>query len=162
MIINDMTINDMTINELILNDDLAVYGEPYFRFWTLTVIDAMGLLGTETDGDLQRLCQLLLDHHNGFGVKSEEVERIRQEIVRLRGAAFWGEETPLGLKYRCLNAIASSRVQRLANIHQSWQYGLVTAFQTINFQGDKDEALIDLVQQNAAKYGVDLYVNSEA
>lgn len=150
----------MTIDEFLIDDiSPEAYGEPNFLFWTQTVIDAMALLGPETDSDLQRLCQLLLDYYSGFDVEPKAIEDIRQEIVCLKGVSFWGETTPIALKYRCLNAIASSRAQRLDDIHQSWQYGLVTAFQIVNLQGDKDEALIKLVQQNAAKHGVDLYAN---
>ena len=151
----------MTVTELLLDDDLVVYSKPYFLFWIITAIHAMTFLGPETDIDLKRLCQLLLDHYHELGVDSQAIDGIRHEIVRLRGINFWGETTPLALKYRCLNAIASSRKQSLDDIH-SWQYGLVTAFQIINFHGDKEEALIDLVRQNAAKYGVDLYAGKSA
>ena len=139
--------------------DEKAYGEQNFRFWVQPVVDAMTLLGPETDSDLERLAQRLLGYYAGADINAQEIDGIRHEIVRLRGIAFWGEAMPLGLKYHCLNAVASSREINRAAGYASFQYGVATALQTINFQHDKDQSLIALIQSNAAREQVDLPAN---
>ena len=147
----------MTADGCIL-DDLpeSVFGEHNFYFWVRCVIDAMDLLGPETDDNLKRMCQSLLDYHSGADVASETIDGMTREIVRLGVDTSWKNTSPLGLKYRCLWAIASSRKRNLADLYD-WQYGVVTAFENLNLHGDKDQALNVLIRGNALKYGIDLH-----
>ena len=154
----------MTLDEFLIEYlDEQAYAEPNFRFWVQTVVDAMTLLGPDTDSNLEYLTQRLLDYYDGTDVSSEDIDGkngINREIGRL-GITSSKNMSPLADKYRCLWAIAFSRERNLENLYD-WQYGIVTAFQTINLQDDKDEVLMELVQQNAAKYGVDLYAGKTA
>lgn len=134
----------------------SVYEERNFYFWVRTVIDAIDLLGSETDDDLKRMCQSLLDYHAGADVASETINGMTREIVRLGVDTSWKNTSPFGLKYRCLWAIASSRKRNLADLYD-WQYGVLTAFENINLHGDKDQALNALIRGNASKYRVDLH-----
>src|ERR1051325_1703363 len=146
----------MDISEFLIdNVGEQAYGQPGFYFWIRTVIDAMDLLGPVTDPDLERLCRLLLDYHSGGQVGSEVIDGIRGEIKRL-GFTYGKGRTPLDLKYRCIWNIANSRERNLADLYD-WQYGIVTAFQNINLDGDKDQALIALIRGNASKSGMDLH-----
>lgn len=149
----------MTPDGSILDDvPESVFGEHNFYFWVKCVIDALDLLGSETDEDLKRMCQLLLDYHTGADVAPETIEGMRREIVRLGVDTSWKNTSPLGLKYRCLWAIASSREMNLADLY-NWQYGVVTAFENINLHDDKEkeQALNALIRGNASTYGVDLH-----
>lgn len=153
----------MTIDEFLIDYlDEQVYAEPNFRFWVQTVVDATALLGPDTDSDLERLILRLLDYHAWAEIDPEEIDGIRHEIVRLRGVAFWGDATIIALKYRVLNAIASSRGYNLAAGCANFQYGIVTAFQNTNYHGDKDQALIALIQSNAARDKIELFVNKNS
>jgi hypothetical protein len=145
----------MTIDEFLQNLPEKAFDHPNFYFWIRNVIDAIGLLGPETERDLERYSRLLLDHHSGVDISEGVLEDIRHDIVRTRGRGFWRDDSVMGLKYRCLNAIASTRDQNLADLYD-WQYGIVTAFQLINLDDRKDRALIDLIREHAQQYGVDL------
>lgn len=150
----------MTIDEFLIDYlDEQAYSEPNFRFWVQTVVDAMALLGPDTDRDLERLTQRLWNYHAGTDVEAQEIDGIRHEVVCLRGVAFWGEATAIALKYRVLNAIASSREYNLEAGCDSFQYGIVTAFQNINYDYKKDQALIALIQSNAARNKIKLLAN---
>ena len=146
----------MTTDRFILDDiPESVFEERNFYFWVKCVVDALELIGPGTDSDLENMSRQLLDYYGAGDVNTETVEQIPREIVRLRGVGFWNDDTPIGLKYRCLWAIASSRERNLADLYD-WQYGVVTAFDNINLGGDKDQALNALIRENASKYGVDL------
>lgn len=147
----------MTISEFLI-DHLPekAYDQPNFCFWVRTVLDAMALLGPDSDDGLDRLSGLLVDYHSGADVAREDVEGVSREIVRLGVDTSWRNETPLGLKYRCLWAIGGSREQHLADLY-NWQYGVVTAFNNINIRHDKDQVLIGLILGNASRYGADLH-----
>lgn len=78
--------------------------------------------------------------------------------MRLRGAGFWRDDSPIGLKYRCLYNLAYSREENLADRYY-WQYGVESSFGLINLASDKEkeQALNALIRENASKYGVDLH-----
>ena len=145
--------NDVSILD---NIPESVFEERNFYFWVRCVVDAMELLGPDTDEDLKRMCQSLLDYHAGADVAPEIIDGMTCEIVWLGVDTSWKNTSALGLKYRCLWAIASSRERNLADLYD-WQYGVVTAFENINLHGDKEQALNALVRENALKYGVDLH-----
>ena len=153
----------MTLGEFLIDDiSSQAYGQPNFLFWVRTVIDAMTLLGPETDADLERLTKRLLSYYVGADISPEDIDGtngINREIGRL-GITSWKNQTPLAAKYRTLWAIAFSRERNLADLYD-WQYGVVTAFQTVNYHNDKDQVLIELVRSEAAKYGIDLYAGKE-
>ncbi len=140
-------------------DDLpeSVFEERNFYFWVKCVIDALDLLGPETDSHLEEMSRLLLDYYGGADVSAEAVKQILREIVRLRGVGFWRDDSPIGLKYRCLYNLAYSREENLADLYY-WQYGVESSFDLINLSNDneKEQALNALIRENASKYGVDL------
>lgn len=98
-----MTLDTYLIDEL----DPSFFEEAYFAFWVGLVLDAMAWLGPETDPKLERLSALVLQTYSGDEAASQALQTLPQEIVRLRGVGFWRDSSPLGLKYRCLNAIGS-------------------------------------------------------
>ena len=152
----------MTLDEFLIDDiSPQVYDAPNFLFWVETVVDAMALLGPDTDANLERLTKRLLNYYSRANITPEDVDGIRHEIVRLRGAIFWGESSPIALKYRVLNAIASSREHNLSSGYEAFLYGITTAFQNINYYRDKDQVLIDLIRRSAATYRVDLMAGKE-
>ena len=151
----------MTISEFLIEDiSCRAFDGCNFLFWVRTVIDAMKLIGPETDSNLERMSKLLLDYHAGTDVTPEEVDGIGRKIALLRGVGYWRDDSPIGLKYRCIIAIASSREENLNDLYY-WQYGIVTAFDLINLHDDKDQALISLIRENASKYGVNLYEKND-
>ena len=123
----------------------------------------MALLGPDTDKVLERMTQRLLDYHLGIHIDIEDIDG-KTGIARELGAKrlnYWRDNTPLGLKYRCLSSIASSRERNLEDLYD-WQYGIVSAFQSINFYEDHDQVLIALIRRNAARDKVNLFEKSEA
>lgn len=148
-----MTLDDFLVEHL----DRQAFDPPNYLFWTRTVCAAMSLIGLETDPDLERMIRQVLDYHAGTGGDADAIDNIRHEIVRLRGLAFWGDADSLGLKYRCLNAIACSREWVLARGYDEWQYGVVTAFQLINHHHDKDGLLIQFIRESARTQDAELY-----
>ncbi len=149
----------MTTDEFSLsNFNDGAFEERNFYFWVKCVIDALDLIGPETDSHLENTKRLLLDYYGAANVSPEAVKQISREIVRLRGAAFWRDDSPIGLKYRCLYNLAHSREENLADLYD-WQYGVESSFDLINLSNDKEkeQALNALVRENASKYGVNLY-----
>ena len=149
----------MTTEEFSVNDiNYHLFEERNFYFWVKCGIDALDLLGPETDGHLENIKRLLLDYYGSVDVSPEVVERIPSEIVRLRGVGFWRDDSPIGLKYRCLYNLAHSREENLADLY-NWQYGVESSFDLINLANHKDreQAPDALIQENASKYGVVLY-----
>src|SRR5690349_893431 len=106
----------------------AVFTRSYDAFWVGTVILLIDLLGSDTEPDLETLKRKLLDYHAGLDVSPDEIEDIPHEILRLRGPGFWRGTSPLGLKYRCINALASSAEQN-DDDRYNWRYGVTTALQ---------------------------------
>ena len=147
---------NMTLFEFIM-EHLSYKAEnpPNFLLWVRSVLGAMVFLGPDTDADLERLTKELLGYHSGADIPGVRIDSIRKEIVQLRGGQFWSDESVLGLKYRCLNAIATSRETSMADIGE-WEYGVVTAFDIINMHHDKDQFLIEFVREQARDQGVDL------
>ena len=129
---------------------------PNFGFWIRTVVEAMAFLGPETDADLEGMSKLLLDFHSGADIDLKIINRIRHEIYALRGPAFCYDTTPLGLKYRCLNAIADSGQKSLSHT-DALEYSFQVAFWFINHNNNLDQELIALIQESASKYGVSLF-----
>lgn len=147
----------MTLDEFLLDDiNPHAFGERNFYFWVRNVIDALALLGPETDINLESMSNLLLDYHAGGNVSLKSVKEIPGIIHQLRGDNCSQDNSPLGRKYRCLSSIASSREENLADLYD-WQYGIVSSLGLINLYHDKDQALIALIRENASKYGVDLH-----
>jgi len=142
----------MTIDEFLIEHlEPTLFEEPYFYFWVKTVLEAMELLGPETDDDLNRLRHLLLEYYTTDNIPAERIDDIPHEIVRLRGVSYWNDTSPLGLKYRCLNAVGSSIEANRADL-DNWQYGIVTAFQLINLDQNKDRILIERIREGVSKY----------
>jgi len=149
----------MTVDE----DDFLLachnaFEERTFHFWVKCVIDALALLGPETDSHLEEMSRLLLDYSSGIDVSSGAIEQIPREIVRLRGVGFWRDDSPLGLKYRCISNLAHSREKNLEDPYYWWGYALQSSFDLINLNDDKEkeQALNALIRENALKYGVDI------
>lgn len=156
---SDEAETDMTPDGFILdNISESAFEERNFYFWVRCVIDALDLIGPETDSHLEEMSSLLLDYYGAADVSPDAIERIPREIQRLRGITYWRDNSPLGLKYRCINNLAYSREKNLEDIYY-WQYGLVSSFDLINLDNDKEkeQALNALIRENASKYGVDLY-----
>jgi len=150
---------DMTTEGSILDDiPESVFEERNFYFWVKCVVDALDLIGPETDSHLENMIRLLLDYYGATDVSPEAVERIPREIVRLRGITYWQDDSPIGLKYRCINNLAHSREKNLEDLYY-WQYGLVSSFDLITLDDDKEkeQALNALIRGNASKYGVNLH-----
>lgn len=149
----------MTPDGFILDDvSESVFGERNFYFWVRCVVDALDLIGPETDDHLENMIRLLLDYYSGADVSPEAVEQIPREIQRLRGITYSRDNSPLGLKYRCINNLAHSREKNLEDLYY-WQYGLVSSFDLITLDNDKEkeQALNALIRENASKCGVDLH-----
>ena len=140
--------------------DERAYHQPNFYFWVRTVCEAMSFVGPETDADLEGMIRQLENHHAGHGVAADVVDKMRDQVVRLRGARFCADTTSLGLKYRCFNAIADSREQNLADL-DNWQYGVRIAWQTINFYDDKDQELIQFIRHRAKEQKIELYEKND-
>ena len=147
----------MTLFEFIM-EHLSYKAEspPNFLLWVRSVLGAMVFLGPDTDADLERLIRELLDYYSGADIPGVRIDSIRREIVKLRGVQAWEDESTLGLKYRCLNAIATSREANMADIGE-WEYGVVTAFEIVNTHHDKDQFLINFIREQAKDQGVDLH-----
>ena len=140
------------LDDYFLSLDERFFSRRYDAFWVRTVLDLMGLLGEETDADLDRLIGTLRGYYKGTGVSGAEIDDVPHEIVRLRGPGFWRDDAALGLKYRCLNAIASS-AEKNDGDPDDWQYGILTALQLINLDQTKDEAIAARIQNGLA--GID-------
>ena len=136
--------------------DERAYDQPNFLFWVRTVCEAMSFLGPETDADLKDMLRQLQDHLAGAEVAAAVIDEMRRRIVRSMTINECEPASPLGLKYRRLNAIADSRERNLADLYD-WQYGVVTAWQIINLRDDNDQALIQFIQQRAKEQNVELY-----
>ena len=153
----------MTLDEFLIDDiSPQAYDAPNFLFWVETVVDAMALLGPDTDANLERLTKRLLDYYAGADISPEDIDgtnSINREIGGL-GVTSWKNQTPLAAKYRTLWAIAFSRERNIADLYD-WQYGVVTALQTINYDNDQDQLLIEFVRSKAAEYGVNLHAGKE-
>ena len=147
-----MDLDDFLMDHL----DEQAYDQPNFLFWVRTVCEAMSFIGPETDADLKGMIQQLIDHHAGAGVAAAVVDSMRRQISRSMTTNDCEPASPLGLKYRCLNAIADSRETNLTDLY-NWQHGVVTAWQIINFHQDKDQTLIQLIRQRAREQSVQLY-----
>jgi hypothetical protein len=142
----------MTLDEyLIYHLDPELFEAPFYRFWVETIVGALSLLGPETDPDLDTLINRLLQSYAKSEWPNKVGETIRDEIVRLKGSGFWHDDSPFGLKYRCLFAVGTS-VEENSRDTENWQYGVVTAFQLINLNKDKDEILMERIQQGLFKY----------
>ena len=147
----------MTPNEFSLgNFPESAFGEQNFYFWVKCVVDGLDLIGPETDSHLENMIQVLLDYYSNADDGPEAVERIKHDTLRLRGTACMRDNSPIGLKYRCLNNLAHSRELNLDDPDYWWRYALQSSFDLINFHDDKDAALIAIIQGNASKLGVDL------
>ena len=150
----------MTTDRFILDDiPESVFEERNFYFWVKCVVDALELIGPGTDSDLENMSRQLLDYYGAGDVNTETVEQIPREIVRLRGVGFWRDDSPIGLKYRCISNLAHSRERNREDPYYWWGYALKSSFELINFTDDKEkeEALNALIRENASKYGVDLH-----
>jgi len=148
-----MTPNDLPLDCI----PYDAFEERNFYFWVRTVIDALDLIGPETDSHLENMSRLLLDYYGTPDVSPEAVERIPREIQRLRGITYSSDNSPIGLKYRCINNLAHSREKNLEDLYY-WQYGVVSSFDLITLDNDKEkeQALNALIRENASKYGVNL------
>ena len=147
-----------------IEDDFSLYDfkasafeERYFYFWVKCVIEALGLIGPETDNHLENMSRMLLDYYGGADVSSEAIEQIPREIVRLRGIGIRKDYSPIGLKYRCISSLAHSREKNLEDPVFWWFYALNSSFDLINLSNDKDATLNALVRENASNYNADIY-----
>jgi hypothetical protein len=131
------------------------FDPPNYPFWVRTVIDATGFLGPQTDTSLERLTELLLSYHSGADMDDDTLLDYKGEILRPKGVAIYSDMSPLGLKYRSLMAVGLSR--KTAKINDTWQYGVVTAFELINYGRNVDDSLIDLIRKRAHVQKVELY-----
>ena len=136
----------------------SAFEQRNFYFWVKCVIDALDLIGPETDNHLEDMSRMLLEYYGGADVSSEAIELIPREIVRLRGISIRGKDySPIGRKYRCISSLAHSREKNREDPFFWWVYALNSSFDLINLSNDKDAALNALVRENASKYGVDMY-----
>ena len=128
-------------------------------FWVKCVVDALELIGPETDGHLENMIRLLLNYYSARDVSTETIEQIPREIVRLRGVGFWRDDSPVGLKYCCVSNLAHSREKNREDPYNWWGYALQSSFDLVNLSDDqeKEQALNALIRENASKYGVDLH-----
>ena len=135
-----------------------IFSIKYMPFWVETLTEAMKLHGPETDADLERLKQHLREYWAGAETDPKIVDRIPGEIWDLKYPGLWRDGTPLGIKYRCLYNMAFSREKYQAD-PANCDYGLDTAVRVINLHEDAviDQALTALAEENAAKYGIDLW-----
>ncbi len=92
-----MTPNDLPLDCI----PYDAFEERNFYFWVRTVIDALDLIGPETDSHLENMIRLLLGYYSGADVSPEAIERIPREILRLRGKTNISDNSPIGRKYRC-------------------------------------------------------------
>ena len=79
------------------------------HFWVKCVVDALQLIGPETDSHLESMIRLLLGYYDSDRVSTETIEQIPREIKRLRGITYSKDNSPIGLKYRCINNLPHSR-----------------------------------------------------
>jgi len=128
-------------------------------FWVKCVVDSLELIGSETDSHLENMIRLLLGYYDSDGVSTETIEQIPREIKRLRGITYSKDNSPIGLKYRCINNLAHSRERNREDPYYWWGYALKSSFDLINLSDDKEkeQALNALIRENALKYGVDLH-----
>jgi hypothetical protein len=154
------TVAERLLSEMDLNDYLYdchnAFEERNYYFWIRTVIDALDLIGPQTDGHLENMKLMLLNYARSTDASPEAVERIPHEIRRLRGTSFWRDTSPIGLKYRCLQSLAHSREKNLEDPYFWWGYALNSAFDFISLAGVKDQTLDAFVRENASKYDADL------
>ena len=127
--------------------DDADFDEPNMLTWIRLVFDLTSLLGEETDIDLERMWATLLAHYETCCIADSEIEGMRSEIVRLRGVGFWRDDSPLGLKFRCLNAVATTRTENKRDLY-NWRYGIVTAIQLINTLPGIEVALLARIKNS--------------
>lgn len=151
----------MTIDEFLIDDlgDDLLFVPSYHRFWVHMVLDCMDMIGNETEADLDRLCSVIRRLYFFDLVSVASLNSICSAIRPHTGNFAWKDNSVLGLKYLCLNALtASRRMERLSSSFTmddwlyEWKYGIVTAFQIINLDEKKDRSLIERIQQGLSKY----------
>ena len=131
------------------------FEERDYYFWVRTVVDALDLIGPETDSNLERMCRLLLEYAQSVEASPEAIEQIPLEIVQIRGGFYSRDNSPISRKYRCIRSLAHSRGKNHEDPAFWWAYALHSAFDLINFNNDNEQAFNALICRNAAKYGVD-------
>lgn len=89
------------------------------------MIDALNLIGPETDSHLEETSRLLLEYSRTADVSPEAIERIPREIVRLRGITYSRDNSPLGRKYRCIKSLAHSREKNIEDPYFWWGTPLI-------------------------------------
>jgi hypothetical protein len=124
-------------------------GENY-PFWGRAVLTLMQRMGPETDPELERLIRIFEDYYSG-GNTDESIRAVRLQVSEARGLGFWRDDSVLGRKYRCLNAIATS-VSDAASyrstsgwLYHEWQYGLETAFDLIQLGGVGEAEMVQFL-----------------
>ena len=140
----------MTLHDYIVGLDERLLVGRFHGFWVRMTFDLMGTMGPETDPDLERLSTALMGYAEAPDTPAGTVRDIRSAIVHLRGPGFWRDNSVLGRKYRCLNAIASSREENEADVY-NWAYGITTALDLIG-DGDGD-AIIAAVRSGLEERG---------
>jgi len=137
----------MTLDDFLLEGlDYVFMDARYMCFWITTILEAMPLLGPESDAGLERLCTILYDHCATNTLSAPLGKQVYQEVIALRGLGSSSDNSCLGLKYRCLKAIAAG-LPRENSDGEDWQYCILTAFQLINYDGDKDEVLLERIKR---------------
>jgi hypothetical protein len=121
------------------------FDEPYFLTWIRLVFEFTSLLGEDSDSDLERMWGTLLAYYESHRVPDSEIEDMRTEIVRLKGVGFWRDDSRLGLKFRCLNAVASTKAENEKDLY-NWRYGVVTALQLINTLPGNEAFMLTRIQ----------------
>ena len=129
-----MTLDDFLMGEL----DEAFFEPSYRLFWIRTALSSMHVLGDETDAHLERFCETILKYYTGETPSKQVITSIPEEMSQLREIRSRSDNSVLGLKYRCVNAIAEEDMYE-------WYYGIVPAFQLINFSDQNDQVLVTLL-----------------
>ena len=142
----------MKLNAFLLHEcDYAIFQEPFFFFWIDTIIESFIFIDLYIEPLLDELiAELRLYYLNSN--RSINLA-VRDKIERWKGKEFPKDNTPLGRKYRCLYAIATTIEVNMSDI-DDWVYGIVTSFELINFKNDKDDVIIQFIKDRWASSAI--------
>jgi hypothetical protein len=147
----DLSQYNLSVGDYIDSLDYSLFEGDYYFFWVKTLIDLMDTIGPDRDQNLDRLVSVLLEYYRTGAVSEENVKDIRHAIVRLRGPGFWSDNSVSGRKYRVLDAIGST-VEANDRDVDNWMYGIVTALDLINLEGDKDAVIVRRIKDGLSRF----------
>ena len=90
-----------------------------FAWWAMAVFDFCEELGLDDDPDLPEMQKLLCDYYRRRESEAD-VRQMRETIRRLRGDGFLQDDSLLGIKFRCLYAVASP-IEEIAGNRERWR-----------------------------------------